>query len=148
MLIAFGYAYPNKVVSFAGGESGENPYWVSYNQRADADGAFPKEGDSNVCTRTRFLNAIPNYTFFDFDQQYFVVANNRADADGATSKEMNAYGCTLDRYFGSISDYQFFLFFNTTWQSFENRANTDSAIARELSATDCASTKMYDITQI
>ena len=70
MLIAFGYAYPNKVVSFAGGISVEDPYWVSYNQRADADGATAKEGSANNCLRTRFLNAIPNYTFFDFDQQY------------------------------------------------------------------------------
>lgn len=146
MLIAFGYAYPNKVVSFAGGISGEDPYWVSYNQRADADGAFPKDGESNVCTRTRFLNAIPNYTFFDFDQQYFVVANARADADGATSKDMNAYGCALNHYFRSINDYDFFKFFNTTWQSFEDRATADSATARELSATACVSTKMYDIT--
>lgn len=146
MLIAFGYAYPNKVVSFAGGISGEDPYWVSYNQRADADGAIAKEGSANNCLRTRFLNAIPNYTFFDFDQQYFVVADARADADGATSKDMNAYGCALNHYFASINDYDFFKFFNTTWQSFEDRATADSATARELSATACASTKMYDIT--
>lgn len=97
MQIAFGYAYPNKILSFAG----DNPYWVAYNSRADADGAITREAASNKCTRTRFLNAIPNYTFFDFDQKLFVTYNNRADLDSAIAKEMNAYGCILNRYFST-----------------------------------------------
>ena len=91
MLIPYGYAYPSKVVSFAGGVSGDNPYWAAYNQRATDDGALPKDGTGNACSRTRFLNAIPDYTFFDFDQQYFVPANQRADTGVAISKDINIY---------------------------------------------------------
>ncbi len=92
------------------------------------------------------MNAIPDYTFFDFDQQYFVPANQRADTGGAISKDMNIYGCSLNEYYASINNYDFFKFFNTTWEAYEQRANTDSAVARDLASTACTSTKMYDIT--
>ena len=61
MIISYGYAYPSKTVSFAGLTSGDNPYWVAYNQRADDDGAIPKDNEVNACAKSRFLSSIPNY---------------------------------------------------------------------------------------
>jgi hypothetical protein len=98
MLIGYGYGYPTNQLL-----GGGNPFWLAFNQRADADGALPAEAAVNGCLQTRFLNSFQSYDFFVFYSNSWQPFMQRANTDSANAAEVRFINCLEVRMYNLLN---------------------------------------------
>jgi hypothetical protein len=86
-----------------GGGAGVNPFWLAFNQRADADGALPAEAAVNGCLQTRFLNSFQSYDFFVFYSNFWLPFMERANTDSADAAEVRFINCLEVRMYNLLN---------------------------------------------
>jgi len=98
MFIGYGYGYPTNQLL-----GGGNPFWLAFNQRADADGALPAEAAVYGCLQTRFINSFQSYDFFVFYSNSWLPFMQRANTDLADAAEVAFINCLEVRMYNLLN---------------------------------------------